>query len=149
MNNHQIEGLLLRDGCVSSKFRGAIPYDLLPSKTTSFPSLYVVNSDSSDGRGKHWMCIYMEEEGKMPELFDSLARGVHHYDRKIEDFIIKHGPRYKTNVKRIQGQNSDVCADYCILYAYFRCRGVSMEKFLRMFSDEDFVANDLKVELGM
>ena len=148
MNTVQITEILSNDPFTSQFFKGVMSFDRLPYIVSCFPSFYIINSDVSSGTGLHWMCIFLEAD-KPPEFFDSLAKGLGKYNVSIENFLIRHGHKYLYNVKRLQGPYSDVCADYCILFAYFRCRGVSFERIMNMFSDNDFDANDVLVELGL
>ena len=138
MNETEIYNLLKSDKYTSKYFLGVMSYDRLPQENPP-PGLYVVNTDVSTGPGKHWVCIFF---GNTTEYFDSLGRP----PQELKSYLKQYASTYMYSTKRIQGIGSDVCGDYCILYAYFRCRGKSMNAFVNMFSD-NLDENDILVEM--
>ena len=138
MDENQITHYLMTDEYTSRFFRGVMPYDKLPS-TDSASGLYVVNTDSSLGPGKHWVCVFV---GDLCEYFDSLGNPPLEAKLFIQN---QRKPYIYSNIK-LQGSDSDVCGDYCILFSYFRCRGYSMEKFVNMFTN-DVDKNDRIIKL--
>ena len=51
-------------------FKNVLPKDKLPKKISQFPSAYILNTDSSDQRGKHWVVCDFESPN-YAEFFDS------------------------------------------------------------------------------
>ena len=137
MNEQQITEYLMSDEYTMKYFRGVMAYDELPIINPP-NGLYIVNTDISSGPGKHWVCIFL---GDNCEYFDSLGNP----PSELLYFIKKQGKVYVYSDKKLQGM-SDVCGDYCILFSYFRCRGVSMKNFVEMFTN-DTIYNDTLVEL--
>ena len=139
MNELEIENLILMDVQMSKYFRGVFSYDELP-RTCMTPSLYVVNTDSSLGVGKHWVCIFIELDGV--EYFDSLGRK----PKELLFFLESLNRPYTISNKQIQNFASDVCGDYCIIYSYLRCRGYQLDWFLNFFN-LDLTKNDNMVRI--
>ena len=52
----------------------------------------------------------------------------------IKSILISNGPNYMYNSNRVQSFTSETCGYFCIMYAYYRARGISFPKFLSMFS---------------
>lgn len=148
MDENQIRDILTNDPLTSKYIKGVISYDQLPPTVSNFPAVFIINSDVTGGRGKHWLCIYLEQD-RPPQFFDSLGRAPSHYNQVIINFLIRHGPSYEYNSIRLQGPNSDVCADYCIIFTYLRCRGMSFEEFIYQFNGGHFNVNDARIELGL
>ena len=138
MNELDIANYLLKDVCTRKYFKGVMAYDELPNKPLR-PALYVVNTDKSTGVGKHWVCLFFSH---VNEYFDSLGNP----PVELGHFLLNEKRDYMYNSKRLQGPMSDVCGDYCILFAYFRCRGLSMKHFVDMFSSNE-TKNDTLVKL--
>ena len=95
---------------------------------------YILNTDPSYKRGKHWVAIYM---GETPEFFDSLGRRPEHYN--FRDLLVNGSRRrdygYLYNSKRLQNRNSRVCGEYCIFYVWLRSCGYSIDDIVNRFDD--------------
>ena len=139
MNGKEISEYLKCDKFTKTYFRGVLPYDKLKNSTLIKPGLYIVNTDVSTGPGLHWVCIMLQNE---IEYFDSLGNE----PKEVKPFLQHQNKPYTYSTKRIQGYDSDVCGDYCILFAYFRCRGMMLNEFVNLFTD-DVLKNDVLVEL--
>ena len=92
------------------------------SKIQSFPSFFIVNIDSSDKSGSHWISIgvYKDEI----EIFDPLGFKIFKWSRipcKLLQFLHRLvGSRKLRISKRIQSSNSNLCGYYCIFYVMMR-----------------------------
>ena len=65
MNTLQILNILKNDPFTKSVFTDVLPSDLLPNQIQKKPRGFILNADSSNGRGTHWIAIYftwMEKE---------------------------------------------------------------------------------------
>jgi len=49
------------------------------------------------------------------------------------------------NGTTLQGLHSYACGHYCLAYLKLKARGGSLQDFLALFSDHDYVQNDQKV----
>ena len=137
MNEIEIARYLMCDAYTSKYFKGVMAYNELP-KHIALDGLYIVNTDLSTGPGKHWVSVFINDRC---EYFNSLG----YPPMELKYFLENQQKTYVYSNKRIQG-NGDVCGDYCILYSYFRCRGISMQDFVNKFT-ENIELNDILVEL--
>jgi len=67
MNTYELDRLIRR---YVTRFDGVFSCDRLPTK----PTLFVCNTDPSYKPGKHWIDIYVADDGRYGEFFDSLGR---------------------------------------------------------------------------
>ena len=68
MNNLSIKGLLKKDPQVQKIFKKVCALDEI--EAPSFPYAYVINFDTSDKKGEHWVVVYFDKNRK-GEYFDS------------------------------------------------------------------------------
>ena len=59
MNSLQIEGLLKKDSQAKKIFKKVCALDEI--EAPSYPSAYVINSDTSDKTGEHWVAVYFDK----------------------------------------------------------------------------------------
>lgn len=64
MESQIIINLLLSNEKVKQQFRGVLALDELTFMHVKRPALFVVNTDTSENAGLHWVCIYFP---KSPE----------------------------------------------------------------------------------
>ena len=97
---------------------------------------YVINLDEYEEIDTHWIALYV----KNTEItyFDSF--GVEHVPKEIKRFI-EH-KIIKTNIFRIQADNSITCGYFCIGFIDFIFVGKSLIDFTSLFSPYDFKKND-------
>ena len=136
MNTTELERYMVDHPTIKPYFGGVLSKDTLPSNIISTPRIYIVNMQNADQPGDHWIVIWIDA---IPEYFDSLAEKP---PEEFEHFLISHRPKYKYNTKRLQANNSSVCGQHCLMYAYFKCLGYSFQDYLNLFGD-DLVLNDI------
>ena len=74
--------------------------------------------------------------------FDSF--GVEHIPKEIKKFI---GNKYiKTNIFRLQADDSIMCRYFCIEFINYMLDGKSLIDFASLFSPHDFKKNDKTIE---
>lgn len=119
MNSSEIFDLLMSNKTVEKQFKGVLASDQLNFIETQRPALYVVNTDTSDKAGLHWVCIYLPTTHSFTiEFFDPLANSVNKYNHYISTFLIANGPNFIYSNKRIQNYFTSSCG----LFAYcFQC----------------------------
>ena len=64
-----IERLLTGDPSMCPHFKGVYSRDTLPLKCCT--GLYIVNEDTSNGGGSHWIAIHITPRGEKNIYFDS------------------------------------------------------------------------------
>ena len=97
---------------------------------------YVINLDEYEDIGTHWIALYVKNNEIT--YFDSF--GVEHVPKEIKKFI-EH-KNIKTNIFRIQADNSIMCGYFCIGFIDFLFAGKSLIDFTSLFSPYDFKKND-------
>lgn len=137
MNSSEIFDLLMSNKTVEKQFKGVLASDQLNFIETQRPALYVVNTDTSDKAGLHWVCIYLPTTHSFTiEFFDPLANSVDKYNHYFSTFLIANGPNFIYSNKRIQNYFTSSCGLFCILFSVLRCEGRSFSNILSLFTDE-------------
>ena len=57
MNTEELETFMLNDPCIASVYGGVVPKDGLPVHVKK-PQIFIVNLDTSDKIGTHWVVIF-------------------------------------------------------------------------------------------
>ncbi len=99
------------------------------------PSFLLVNTDTSLGRGKHWIVLHFPKQPP-DELFDPLGRSTSYY--RLERYL-KNG---RTVLDPIQSRRSRLCGLFCLYYIILRIGGHSLEDVERRFFSENLDRND-------
>jgi len=134
MNTYELERVI---GDYVKRFDGVFSSDRLPTK----PRLLVCNTDPSDMPGEHWVAIYVDDDGRYGEYFDSLGRAP---TRLFERYMNEHCREWTYNRKQLQSIISRFCGHYCACFCVLRSRGIDMCRFLRYFT-QDTGLNDVVV----
>ena len=143
MNGYELETLLLSNVKVKRMFGGIFPRDKLPITIAKKPVIYIVNTDHSRGHGIHWVCIFIGVNNVI-EYWDSFGFDIRH--KEIHDFVVLNSTRYVFNNLVLQPLFSDTCGYYCLFFAKYKSRGVSMRGILRHFRVERPYYNDFIVK---
>lgn len=143
MDGRQISSALKADIFARRVFRGIFPRDGLPAFVVSKPSIYVINTDTHDRPGLHWVAVFFDSFGYC-EYFDSFGFAPLYQD--ILSFIQRNTCRpYKHNTRFLQDVTSSACGLYVVYYVLMKSRGHSLHRILRPFSSRCQWANDKKV----
>ena len=109
MDDFTINKILLSNKVTKDSFIGVFSSDTLPSYAQT--SYYVVNLDSSQQPGSHWIAIKISESIYKNEYFDSYGLGPPTVGFKK---FMRYNCTY--NSKRLQHSLSTTCAQWCIYY---------------------------------
>ena len=139
MNSLQIEGLLKKDSQAKKIFKKVCALDEI--EVPSYPSAYVINSDTSDKKGKHWVAVYFDKN-RRGEYFDSY--GLPPAVLGLEAYMDRFSLDWIYNRKTIQSLFSNVCGHYCVYFILFRCRNISLHAILSIFT-LNLTENDRRV----
>lgn len=120
-------------------FCGVFAADALPKTIVRKPSAYVVNCDTSDLNGSHWVAIFVDGDDKV-EFFDSY--GVPPLSKYHVNFLNTISKHWVYNKTCLQSMTSSVCGHYCCLYIGARCRNISLRNFISRFFPHDKFSND-------
>ena len=96
---------------------------------------YGINLDEYTDVGTHWIALYVKNE---INYFDSF--GVDYVPKEIKKFI--GHKNIKTNIFRIQAENSIVCGYFCIGFIDSMFAGRSLIDFTSLFSHYELKEND-------
>ena len=112
-------------------FNGVYSTDNLPK--TINDGAYVINLDEYADVGTHWIALYVKDIEMI--YFDSF--GVEHVPKDIEKFIGHEN--LKTNIFRIQGNNSIMCGYFCTGFIGFMFAGKTLIDYTSLLSPRDFL----------
>ena len=97
---------------------------------------YVINLDEYTDVGTHWIALYVKNNEVI--YFDGF--GVEHVPKEIKRFT--GDKNTKTNIFRIQADNSIICGYFFIGFINFMFAGKTLTDFTSLFSPYDFKRND-------
>ena len=128
MNSDVIDRVLKKHCAI---YRGVFACDEL-SDAVLRPSTIVVNTDPANRPGRHWICIYFDEDGH-GEYFDSFG-----LRPKIvfERYMNKHCTAWTFNKKQMQSLVSRFCGHYCIWYCMMKFRRVALDALVNAMSND-------------
>ena len=138
------------------QFIGVVPMDhvgkLDPKGKKQF--CFVVNTDTSKGKGKHWVACYVDtNKEKTIEYYDSMAddcpkmfqSGI---KKLIDKLKIPIYLKFKHNKIRNQKYGTDTCGIMCIMYLLKRMNGGNW-KFSSGYTDlKEDEADEMKINYG-
>lgn len=138
------------------QFIGVVPMDhvekLDPKGKKQF--CFVVNTDTSEGKGKHWVACYVDtNKQKTIEYYDSMAEdcpkmfqsGI---KKLIDKLKIPIYLKFKHNKIRNQKYGTDTCGIMCVMYLLKRMNGGNW-KFSSGYTDlKEDEANEMKINYG-
>ena len=99
--------------------------------------IYVINSDESSGKGKHWVALYNGED----ECFYFDSFGVRPLP-EVESAIGRLNKPYSYNTYRIQDFDSNKCGYFCISFLEKVRDFESFHEWLMQFNVKDYKKND-------
>ena len=91
---------------------------------------YVINLDNYTDVGTHWIAFFFCNKSEIV-YFNSF--GVEHVPEEIKELI-----RDKTNIFRVQANDSVMCGYFCIGFIDFMLASKKLTDFTSMFSPCDF-----------
>jgi hypothetical protein len=107
--------------------------DQFLARVKSRAQSFVVNTDSCDRKGTHWVAFHFPKEGPA-EFFDSFGRAPETYHRRFRNVLIANRPQYKFNTVRVQREDGDTCGLYCVHFVKYRYRNFTLEDIVNEFS---------------
>ena len=118
MNSHEIRMLCSR----VTSFEGVYPLDLYISRKQR-RDICVVNTDVSSQPGEHWFVI--DTSVSPPFVFDSYGVKGPFIAKDLWYSVFK---QIQSSTLVLQGPTTNVCGDYCVVYAILRERKFPPEK---------------------
>ena len=114
----------------------------LPSQIKSYPTSFIINTDTRNLPGRHWVAIYINKQ-KSGEYFDSFGRPP---SRDINSWLNRYCLRWRcvlTN-KILQNPFSLLCGAYTLFYVNERPLVNKVSTLLRHFTTDPY-QNDVLV----
>jgi Adenovirus endoprotease len=120
-----------------------------------FPRFAIVNTESREHAGRHWVLMMMRGFDKAPVFFDPYGRDVADSDEFSFDvrsaFAYARsfsGTAYERNDRQLQADTGKTSGMYCMYVAYMLCKypSLSLEFVLRRYSPRDPSGNDVLVD---
>ena len=101
---------------------------------------YVINLDEYADVGTRWIALFYNRNKIV--YFDSF--GVEHIPEEIKEFTEEFpgNKTIKTNIFRVQANDSVMCGYFCIGFIDFMLTGKKLTDFTNLFSPHDFKKND-------
>jgi hypothetical protein len=130
MNSIQLYSALKSQNVTRSFFSGVYSYDtiLLIKKK---PKLIICNTDPSYREGEHWVLFFFDKN--TVDFFDPLGKSISYYGQNFIIFIKRFAKYYEINKRRVQPLYSSLCGQYCLYYAFLRCKGFKMNFIMKSF----------------
>ena len=96
---------------------------------------YIINLDEYANVGTHWIALFCKKNEIV--YFDSF--GVEYIPEEIKEFIKKFpgNKNIKTNIFRVQEDNSIMCGYFCIGFIDFMLAGKKLTDYTNLFSLSD------------
>jgi hypothetical protein len=157
MYTSQIRTALQSDDVVARYFDGVFASDKLPIPLPHFPSAVVANVDPAHKAGSHWIAYHFDG-GQHLDYFDSYGHPPQFYNDDLGEFATMNSTTVSYNDRQVQGFDTDVCGQYCILFLALRARGYSLQGIRDYYSwngrgkpgdRDDEVARDVSILYGM
>ena len=113
------------------RFNGVYSRDNLPKLKDG---AYIINLDEYSDTGTHWVALHNNDV----TYFDSF--GVERIPREIKAFV--KNKNIKTNIFRVQANDSVMCGYFCIGFVDFMLKGKTLTEFTNLFPPSNFRKND-------
>ena len=124
MNTKQLWTALTLNPSTNKYFDGIYSSDTLKDVKEK-PELIICNTDPSHKPGKHWLLFFFD--GDEVDFYDSLGKDLTSYGVEFVNFANKYAKSINQCQVRTQPPRSSLCGQYCLYYAYLRCKGNTME----------------------
>ena len=147
MNTYELTSLLNRAPQLKHLHGQVCAKDLLPKEKPLDVKAYVINTDTSDKPGEHWVAIYFRNNNEAI-YFDSY--GLPPLEDYILPFIQRNARHWIYNNELLQSPWSRVCGMYCINILDQLGRGLDLKTAIHeqlYGTGEDPYQNDRYVEM--
>lgn len=148
MNTAQLQCVVDCDIYMKNRVLGVYSADQIPSHLPCGRGI-IVNTDPAYLCGRHWVAFCLNQNNEL-QCFDSYGKSPATYSVHLRLFMLLFSKIVKP-FQQLQGSNSNVCGQYCLLYLMCRCRGFSMKEVYHLFCNkthinDEFVYNLIKKE---
>jgi hypothetical protein len=102
----------------------------------------VINSDTIDGIGTHWIWYYYDPKSRYIEILDSFGLSP---AQEILTYLETSNNDILYNSSQLQANDSIKCGYYCVNFIKERNKGRSMYDIVYTFNQKPTVFNEMKV----
>jgi len=106
----------------------------------------VVNNETSDLPGMHWIALFKSSRTSDLEVLDSYAFPLNFYGSRIQRLANRMKVGIKKNNFKIQTDNSMMCGYISLYFLILRQKGCSMSQILKKISSTNFRKNQKLVK---
>lgn len=132
MSGGEISSIAMNHNHTKPFFRGVYASDMLPKFTDLKPKFIIVNTDTSLGKGEHWILVIISGCYSKIEFFDPLGYRVDQYSPELIGFLTRDGKQsFLINTDRVQSLTSEACGYFCLYVADKRCKGETYSQCLK------------------
>ena len=144
MNSGELLNILQRNEDTTLLNPAVKPLNHFLDDSLERPSMTIVNLDSCDKPGSHWVAVHVPLHGDT-EYFDSYG------EKPDKDFLLKlqkRNGRVLLSNYSVQGF-STVCGQYCLLFLLLRSRNYTFHDFItslllcELSSERDMIVNEI------
>lgn len=138
MATSELNAILSQCKVTKSHFLGTYAADKTPH-VMKYPASIVWNTATSESRGEHWVCCFIDER-RNAYFFDSSGS-------PVSSQIAEHMHKFSTKVIRmcpfpIQSMFSDVCGHYCIFFIISQTLGIFQHLLENALTRHNLLKND-------
>ena len=134
IGTHPLTNLEIQKYENGPRFNGVFSRNNLPKKIKD--GAYIINLDEYVDVGTHWIVLFYKKNEIVS--FDSF--GVEYIPEEIKEFI--RNKNIKTNIFRVQENNSIMCGYFCIGFIDFMLAGKKLTDYRNLFSPHDLKKSD-------
>lgn len=146
MNTQELTAILSKAPELKSLNAEVCAKDLLPEKKPLDLRAYIINTDTSEEPGEHWVALYFRNDQAI--YFDSYGQSPD--ENYVLPFIQRNARSWIENTKMLQSPWSRVCGMYCIYILHQLNRGLDLDTAIHqalMGTGEDLYQNDRDIEM--
>lgn len=133
MDSLTLERILKADHKTVKYFAGCFPSDRLPHPSTiNYPCALVVNLDTHQYEGSHWVAMFAYSLNRQVYYFDSLCLPI---PPIIQSSFISYFPSIVKNIRPYQSPLSSTCAQFCITFIHFLSSGKGFDEYLKILNN--------------
>ena len=103
-------------------FLGVFPIDNLPHRIPQYPAIMIVNTQSHNLPGEHWLSVYISGN-RHGEVFDSLGLSL---SKRLTHWLNQFTKKWRTSTKVYQNPFSDKCGGYALYYVLNRIQNCKL-----------------------
>lgn len=97
-------------------FMGVFPLDKLPKHLHEPPARFIINTDTHNLPGKHWIAVSYENKG-IVYAFDPLGLM---YPLKLVNYLTRYGSTTRFNRVMYQNPTKKTCGQHCLQWLKWR-----------------------------